>query len=279
MADSLPNRENRDNIMPRGYRRSAFISAAAITASWITAALGPFSYLMPIIIGVTLFVLLRRRHFVLAALIVGLMPVTIVFLLGLVDYARGEARLVYTGLPGTEFYNADRELRCQRASSGCIAMENEWVFQSPHNLAVELMIRAMGPVRGSYLGPYPTHEEASAALAAGGTIAIDELRADRVTLSGKTINLDEGVGRKLVNELCERWVVFSDQRLGPIAVAEFQKECLILRIPTPAFTDDGALSAVIVLISRSAGRPFAYYSEGSYDHRIPPVPWKRSANS
>ena len=41
---------------------------------------------------------------------------------------------------------------------------SEWFTHAPNNAAVMLLVQALGPMPGSYRGPYPTREEAFAAL-------------------------------------------------------------------------------------------------------------------
>jgi hypothetical protein len=98
------------------------------------------------------------------ALLILLSPFLVVpifcFAGGIVGYARGEARLRAAGLPGPEFHNLDRDLRCYRSTSGCLVDGSEAFTHGPNNAAVRLMIRLFGPMLGAYLGPYPTREEA-----------------------------------------------------------------------------------------------------------------------
>jgi len=85
---------------------------------------------------------------------------------GAVGYASGTGRLMLNGLPGPEFRNLDRELRCRRVSMGCVIDGSEIFTQEPNNLAITLLTRAFGPMPGAYRGAYPSREEARAAVAA-----------------------------------------------------------------------------------------------------------------
>ena len=75
----------------------------------------------------------------------------------LVDYSNGNARLRYTGLPRTKFYNLDPDSRCGHAGYGCVVMGNEWVTQTPYNCAVRLLTASCGDMQGAYHGTYPTY--------------------------------------------------------------------------------------------------------------------------
>lgn len=82
------------------------------------------------------------------------------FLCGVFFYICGTARIQGYGYPGPHFGNLDRELRCYRSTSGCTVSGFEPFTQSPYNLALRILIKTFGPMRGAYTGPYPTSEEA-----------------------------------------------------------------------------------------------------------------------
>jgi hypothetical protein len=126
----------------------------------------------------------------------------------------------------------------------------------------------------TYDGPYPTESDARIAIVNGTAVTIGDLSHDRIVIGGVPTALDEGVGSELLESL-EYNHDFFVERPPAITAAIWQGECLVLRIPVRSEFDQKPPSAVFVLISRSAGRPFAYYAEGSYSHHFPPVTWKR----
>ena len=254
--------------------KSFCVAAAALIVIWLCSLLGPLSLAVPIVGIGGLAYLLRHRRFTAALLLVIATPLSVSFLWGVVDYANGNARLRYSGLPGTTFHNLDPDLRCGRSTYGCIVTGNEWVTQAPYNGAVRLLTACFGWMPNTYDGPYPTENDARNAIANGIPVSIRDLRNDRLVIGGVSIELDQGVGLELVERLR-----YSDEFFGEtppeMAATIWQQECIVLRIPIRPDFEHDAPSAVVVLISRAAGRPFAYYAEGEYSHHFPPVTWKR----
>jgi hypothetical protein len=201
---------------------------------------------------------------------------------GAVDYMHGTARLRYMGLPGTTFHNIDPEYRCERSSGGCVVGVTDGVTNGCYNAAVKSLIRTFGPMRGSYLGPYPTKADCLAALSSATEVALADLTHDRVPLPTQTFVLDTGVGQGLLKRsLWEAAAPNPDylQSLvaddGPITTA-VRQGCLILRIPCgPTTQSANTQDAMIVVIDPQTGRPFAYYGDGGYSHNFPPVYFRK----
>jgi hypothetical protein len=265
----------------RRRSRDVAIAVAAAVAVWLLALLGPLSMLMAVIpVG-----LLVARRWRAAVLCVLLSPPALAFALGVAAYCRGGARLVDPGLPETTFHNLDPDLRCGRATSGCLVSGNEWVTQGPNNLAVWAMTRLFGTQRGAYTGPYPTEEEAVAAAAGAPPVPVSQVVADAIDVGDRTVRLDAGVGAGLLGaaRFCfdpslpgEAAAVFPDET-GPIRAAVWKDACLVLRIPAGPMHDpaEPVQAACVAVCDLRTGRPFAYYAQGRYYHRFPPVPWRR----
>ena len=263
-------------------RRLLVVSILGVWLSlWLSLLFGLLSGLLSLVgiiygIWVLMFFLHHRR--VMAAAIFALAtPVSVSFLWGVIDYGNGNARLREVGLPGTiTFYNLDPVVRCGRSTSGCFVSGSEWITQMPYNGAVRFMTACFGWMPNAYRGPYPTEDDARKSIANGTTVSVMDLRQDRIVIDGVAIVLDEGVGSRLLERLR-----YSDDFFGekpPVITASvWQSECLVLRIPAWPDFDENTPSAAIVLISRSAGRPFAYYAEGRCYHRYPPVTWDRNS--
>jgi hypothetical protein len=243
---------------------------AAILAAWAAAMAGPASLLLLPILGGGLVYFVVRRRFVDAVAFVCLSPLAVMFTLGVIDYAHGRAKLRSMGLPGTESHNLDRQLRCGRSTGGCLVGGHEWAWLRPYNLAIRTMTACFGCMRGAYTGPYPTKDEALAALENAAVLPPADLAACRFSVGGRTIQLDEDVATLVHLQIPD---IAPPQ---PITAALWQEDCLILRIPTPSWHEPDKPSAVIVLIACEKGRPFAYYAEGEYYHRGHPVAWERS---
>jgi hypothetical protein len=273
----------------RGLRRQTIILfVIGLVAGYVAI----FATGLPILItiGIALYFLGTRRWLAFAVLVL-LSPVTLAFILGAVQYGLGTADLRYMGLPDTEFNNLDTDYRCPRVTGGCLVNGGEFLVQEPHNAAVMLLINLMGPMRGSYDGPYPSREEALAALNGAERVPLEDLLNDVVRVQGQEVPLGHHVGRglvagtdmrtlakdvlqgKIVNERDRKWY-------GEITAAIWQDRCLIIRIPLPTALQEGAEpSAMIAVIDRQAGRPFAYYGQGGYFHHSPPVKWKDDGTS
>lgn len=240
-----------------------------------------------ITIGIAVCLVARRRWVALGVLIV-LSPVFVSFVLGAVGYATGTAKLRSMGLPGTEFHNPDRQTRCGRQTGGSLVNGGEFIWHTPNNAAVRLMAAMFGPVPGSYDGPYPTRAEAVAALEEAEDVPLGDLMRDSVEIGRQETLLGDLVGARLLQQLpirvlAENIAAGRDvdeqerQFYGQVTGAIWRQRCLILRIPSDmryGLPDGpGPASAMIVLIDRQAGRPFAYYGQGGYSHELPPVSW------
>lgn len=121
--------------------------------------LRPWFSMPPALFGV-IFGLLDPRRCSLTQLVQNrflLIPLTS-FLCGLLFYFSGTARLQGVGLPGRQANNLHPELRCYSRSSGCDVFGGEPFYQEPYNLALDLMIKTIGPMRGAYTEPYPSIE-------------------------------------------------------------------------------------------------------------------------
>jgi hypothetical protein len=262
--------------------RDVAIAVVATVAVWVLALLGPLSLLMPVVpVG-----LLGAWRWRAAVLCVLLSPPVLAFALGVAAYCRGRACLAESGLPGTTFHNLDPGLRCGRATSGCIVSGNKWVTQSPNNLAVSAMTRLFGPQRGAYTGPYPTEDEALAAAAAAPVVPVSQVILDAIVVGDRTVRLDRGVGAGLLAgagrgcydpSLPGEAAALSPEETGRVRAAVWKDACLVLRIPAGPVHEPGepAQAACIAVCDLRTGRPFAYYADGRYYHRFPPVPWRR----
>ena len=232
---------------------------------WVGSVV-PLLNIVCLIAAFPLALYLAAKHRWLAAVLVLLLcPSGTAAWTAAIDYWNGTATLQYSGLPGPEFYNLDPELRCGRTTSGCLVDGSEDFTQIPNNAAVAMLVRLFGPQRGTYTGPYPTREQAFAALTVGTPVAPTDLASDVVPVAGVRINLATGVGQALfrgtkyqvlaVDPTLEASIV---KEIGPITASLYQQQSLLLRIP------GGEGSLQIALIDRSSGRPFAGYVQGEY---------------
>jgi hypothetical protein len=249
---------------------------ALLAVAWSCIFIGLLGYAFPFLAIGSFAYLLSERRWLAATAYVVLLPTTVAFLEGIVDYTTGKARLQYSGLPGTKFYNLDPHLRCRRATYGCVVYGNEWLSQAPYNGAVRLLIATVGFMPGTYTGPYPTEEEAFAAVDNATPIFAGDLSEDRVIVGKEEVRLDKGVGSQLLAKSffpVEADNILPGKTMPTIRATIWHEECVLLRIPFAPLNDESD-SAMVVVLSRRHGRPFAYYGIGKYQHRFPPVPWQ-----
>lgn len=247
-------------------------TAVLLALQWLMAIIGVFSSLIVPAFAVTVWKLRERQKRWLRAAMIVISPIPVIILLATTDYVRGVAELRGFGHPGTQFFNIDRAARCERANCGCIVNGSEWLTEDVHNATVGALIHTFGYQPGSYLGPYPSQVDAHEALKTSQPISIDDLRNDDFQLGKVRIRLAKDVGTALWEGTTRDLVDGPDQVDGEprISAALWKDECIILRIRT---SSDDSSAAVLVILSRSAGRPFAYYADGNYFHSFPPVFW------
>lgn len=119
-------------------------------------------------------------------------------LLGGAGYFLGTARFQTVGMPGPEFNDLDPDYRVRWSTSGCLVNGAELLYQTPHNVVVMALVRSFGPMRGVYDGPYPTREEARAAIEVFGALASREELAGGVLVSpGRRVQLTAEVLERL----------------------------------------------------------------------------------
>ena len=94
------------------------------------------------------------------------------FVSGSKDYFQGNATIESFGMPDSEFYNLDPDLRVWHSTSGCVVMGFEPVTQVPNNLAVRFWTSFLGPQEGVYKGVYPTKEQATKLISSGEPVKI-----------------------------------------------------------------------------------------------------------
>ncbi|MDB5335507.1 MAG: hypothetical protein JWN70_1126 [Planctomycetaceae bacterium] len=238
---------------------------------WLCTLMGIVSLLFPLFAVAALTYFFRSRSPLVGLIFLLTSPVAVPALLGTCDYFRGTARLQYRGLPGTTFHNLDPQLRCGRASSGCIVGGNEWVTHLPYNGTVRTLMACLGPMPGTYLGPYPTQEDSEQALVNATAVPVHDLLNDRVNLGSVVVQFDTGVGEELWNRINRYSMLAANKQR--IKASLWRDECVVLFVPSSI--EDEERDGAIVLLSRAVGRPFAYYPVGNYSHHFPPVTWNR----
>ncbi len=123
---------------------------------------------------------------------------------GAFAFLRGDAVEMSYGLPGFKFYNLNRVTRVPRTTSGCMVSGLELFTHSPNNAAISLLTWAAGPMRGAYLGAYPSEDEASVLLEKGEVVSRAELVRQRLLPDAEGPSVDERMEMPL-------WATFRDE--------------------------------------------------------------------
>ena len=96
--------------------------------------------------------------------------------------------------------------------------------------------------------------------------AMTHSKSNHPAFSGRLFDFGAGAGHyacfPLADKLFPSPIDHRWASLGPLSL-------LSVVTGKGAYSDDTQLSAAIVLICRSAGRPFAYFTEGDYSHHPP----------
>jgi hypothetical protein len=235
----------------------------------IASAFGAIYYVVvPALVVLTL---CKRYYFEAFVCVLG--PSVMASAFAVANYVSGSGKLGYMGLPHMDFFNIDPVYRCGRVTGGCLVNGNEWITEEPYNLTLQSLISLFGPQRGSYTGPYPTEDDAAAALTVAAPIDLASIEVDQCDVNGVRVHLDVGVGKKMLRYWLgvitvadvKRDPFYADSIGGPITGAIWKNRVLILRGPPSKPT--------IAAIDLTAGRPFAYYQG---QERFPPVMWRRA---
>lgn len=248
-----------------------------LIVSWLLAALGPLSFSFPLF-AITFVIWCALKGYWLIALIFPcLLPTSFSAYQALRDYRTGDVLLRYSGLPDTTFFNIDPDYRCENTTCGCVVNGAEWVYQAPYNVTAKYLISSFGFAPGSYLGPYPTAEEAVAALADAPSLDPLAFAKDRLELPNQTVTLDAMVGLRLLRAC--GYDIGRDGRIEGVrartnvmTAQRWKTGCIVVQKQHEWHHQRP--HAMIAVIDAERGRPFAYYAVGEYYHRFPPVSWK-----
>ena len=242
-----------------------------VSLIWISSVLPLGADLLCLLLTCgTVAYLVRTRRFWLGCAVLAFSPCVVVFVWsfswGVREYYAGQAQLrCIEGLSRPRFASVDPQYRCGYRWLPRFKMGTpDWAatVSGAYNSAVRILIRLRGPVKGSYLGPYPSASEASQAMVNGVDISWEDLAQDRVRVGGLTISLDAGVGIQMLRNSLWRYGADEDMCRGWPAIRAVicRNTCLIVRLP--ALSEDNLKGALLVLIDMTNGRPFACYFDG-----------------
>jgi hypothetical protein len=161
-------------------------------------------------------------------------------------YLTGTATIRYAGYPGPPGFNLDPRSRIPLQPRGCtLGPARQLLTLAPNNLTLELLVAAFGPMRGTYHGPYPTFEEASAAVRAESALAVDPGVAREAGRGG----IPALTCRSLADDRRSDRDPWPDGAAPPSErCAEFQGETVLLTVEDR-----------IVLLERRTGTRYAMY--------------------
>lgn len=240
-----------------------------VILSWVIFPLGPLSLAMAITLPLALCHAIRARSGAAVALVLA-NPLSFFFLQGVMDYAGGTPALRGMGLPGPEYANIDPATRCRRISGGCVIRGHEWASILPHNLALRTMVFLFGPPAGTYDGPYPTREEAMAAVSATGTlVSVQQFAAGTIPTAAGEVRMEHQVLEKISTHL----FAFSGYGMGKeiegeqLHAALWHGRCLIMRWRgSPDLAAEDGIPEVMVCVDARSGKPFAVHDIGKNSH-------------
>ena len=139
---------------------------------------------------------------------------------------------------------------------------HEWMTDGANNLALHILLGVLGPMRGSYDGPYPDEAAAFAAVGAAMPFDLRQLPTDRIVVDGRAVVLRPGLGEELLKAFEEGPATdVNDPGLltqyGE-AHATLVGRCVILEIPG-AMPVAGKEHRALILLDAVRGLQFACY--------------------
>lgn len=166
---------------------------------WLLFVFAPIIGFFLLLIAVTVAIIIRRKEWKHALLLLALSPhvivTPIVFVRGVKSYREGTAVIKYIG----EYFGRSNEIfrsidpvyRCGRTTCGGIAISHERWTSPVNNYAIKWAAERYGPMPGSYQGPYPSYPETQEILATS-AVMIDalEIMKGRAVFPDRTIELD-----------------------------------------------------------------------------------------
>jgi hypothetical protein len=233
---------------------------AALWLAWVAVLFGS---LTSYVVAACLYALVARRNYRALLIFLVASPLTFASIHAVADYLRGvgtlRGRYVWP-----ERDNIDAEFRCRHERPIHSSFAHDWLVDRYEEMLM-FLIRAFGPMQGSYVGPYP--EQADATLTARRGIAVpkEAIESGTIVVDGKATRLSDETAAA-VRDAYETYVAkVTDAKpqpsIRPMRAALWQEQCLLLWIPVDdspyALSPEGI--GATVLIDRETGRSFAVY--------------------
>lgn len=249
---------NRPN--PRWYLKATPLTLIALSVCW-GVAFTEFDGAILSALLILVSVLIWKRQFLLAGITLVANPMMLLVLITFIAYLQGTGSLI-GGSNRYMFQTVNREYRCtQHTGHGYRGSRSLLTIR---NAVLMISIKALGPMRGSYLGPYPDQQQAQTALSTSPAIDPEEIDNGSITVGKTTYALAPDATQTLFQHT-GFFIFSSEEKLafeaenGPITAAIYQQSCLIIRMPTPRMGDK---TAVIYLVDLNSNEFIGYYTEG-----------------
>lgn len=237
----------------------------SIGSMWVLMALGPLTLLVPFVcVFLIVNALQSKRSRPLLA--VGLSPMVVLFVSGIMSWFSTRPSFQFFGLPTPEAYNLKSETRCYARSSGCLVDGGEMIRQGPHNLGLTLMCAAFGWPPKTYHGFYPSQEQANKLTEDMVAIPLKDFEEGLLRLPAGQIEVGEHQAHRML--LDANTLPGDGTSNGNISVRAqvFEGDCLAIRV-----TNDNPDMAtdLFYLFDRTTRRAFARYQYGSRSSNPP----------
>jgi hypothetical protein len=240
----------------------------ATSIAWISVFGGsPAPFLVP----VCWYVAAARRTAWTMAIFLLAGPPTLLSAHAAVDYFRGSAALRKRSEYLPPYANIDPTYRTRYDNRRTDVYYGEWA-RTTYNEMLVCLIRVVGPMKGSYDGPYPTESEATPAARRGAVVPTAAIATGVIFVDGVTTRLAASTAAD-VRRAYETYVANAQTSpcrhpqvtIRPMRAALRESRCLMLWIPVEFCPRGNEEYGVTVLIDRDVGRAFAvYYDRGGW---------------
>ncbi|MBI1785901.1 hypothetical protein HYR69_12220 [Candidatus Sumerlaeota bacterium] len=266
---------------PTGWKFRYILSFAALAVSSWLGGWMPFSpsapasgsFMLAVILALTMYGEIRKWKapslLAILALACSIFAMHVEAAAGAAyEYFNGTGRLRSFGLsmfPEREWYGDDPELRVPWLSLGCSVCGYDIEFCETHNTVLGILIKGLGPMKGSYTGSIPTFSEAKHVLSSGSTVISSEMAASgEITLEGRVFPLGDDTRKRITSEL-NAPLRYGRKHSGcELKAAWWKGGCIVLGITwklEKIHPKDADSSVEIFLVDPSTSRIFCWNGE------------------
>ena len=172
-----------------------------------------------------------------------------------------------------EFASIDPRTRTPKSHYvGCQRGLSDWYAIWLADRILRGFVTLFGPVRDTYLGPFPTHAQAFAAIRSAASVSLSEAAYDRIQVGQRTYHLSPGIGPQILSWPRCYLPLDLDHDTRQITAVESPPGVLIVAVPALDVDGDTRIGMRLALIDPRCGRVFAYYYDSDAGWPDPPVP-------